>query len=105
MIQVPAIRSESALGGGGGGGGGGGLYSSPVLLKTEALEFRPQIELVDLAFEMRATASVRAVIGVARNLVTEHQHADPAPLRIALSHHCGPRRLISFSRLGTGMMP
>ena len=27
------------------------------------------------------------------------------PLRMALSHHCGPRRLISFSNSEPGMMP
>src|SRR6185312_2418132 len=48
--------------------------------KAEALEFRPQIELVDLAFEMQAAGAVAAVIGVARHLVAEHQHADAAAL-------------------------
>src|SRR6266404_324573 len=46
--------------------------------EAEALEFRPQIELVDLALEMQAAGAVAAVIGVARDLVAEHQHADAA---------------------------
>src|SRR5215207_11729695 len=37
--------------------------------EAETLEFRPQIELVDLAFEMQAPGAVAAVIGVARYLV------------------------------------
>ena len=48
--------------------------------EAEALEFRTQIKLVDLAFEMQAAGAVAAVIGVARDLVAEHQHADAAAL-------------------------
>src|SRR5947209_5516126 len=46
--------------------------------EPEALEFRPQIKLVDLAFEMQAARAIAAVIGIARNFVAEHQHADAA---------------------------
>src|SRR5712675_395355 len=48
--------------------------------KAEALEFRPQVELVDLAFEVQAAGAVAAVVGVAGDLVAEHQHADAAAL-------------------------
>src|SRR5437016_10596788 len=54
--------------------------SEQAAAKAEALEFRPQIELVDLAFEVQAAGAVAAVIGVARNLVAEHQYADAAAL-------------------------
>src|SRR5947207_733940 len=46
--------------------------------EAEALEFRPQIELVNLALEMQAAGAVAAVVGVAGDLVAEHQHADAA---------------------------
>src|SRR6478672_11920216 len=48
--------------------------------EAEALEFRAQIKLVDLAFEVQAAGAVAAVIGIARDLVAEHQHADAAAL-------------------------
>src|SRR5882724_3429693 len=48
--------------------------------ETEALKLGAQIELVDLAFEMQAARAVAAVIGIARDLVAEHQHADAAAL-------------------------
>src|ERR1700675_3659449 len=48
--------------------------------EAEALKFRPQIELVDLAFEVQAAGAVAAVIGIARDLVAEHQYADAAAL-------------------------
>jgi hypothetical protein len=48
--------------------------------EAEALEFRAQIELVDFAFEVQAAGAVAAVIGVAGDLVAEHQHADAATL-------------------------
>src|SRR5262249_48334590 len=64
----PAL-SEVALGGG-----------EQAAAKTEPLEFRPQIELVNLALEMQAACTVTAVISIARDLVAEHQHADAAAL-------------------------
>src|SRR4051794_12669601 len=48
--------------------------------EAETLEFRPQIELVDLAFEVQTAGAVAAVIGIACDLVAEHQHADAAAL-------------------------
>src|ERR1700754_3256103 len=48
--------------------------------EAEALKLGAQIELVDLAFEMQAARAVAAVIGIARALVAEHQHADAAAL-------------------------
>src|SRR5205807_10549453 len=44
--------------------------------EAETLEFRAQVELVDFTFEMQAAGAVAAVVGVARDLVAEHQHAD-----------------------------
>src|SRR5262249_49119403 len=58
----PAL-SEVALGGG-----------EQAAAKTEPLEFRPQIELVNLALEMQAACTVTAVISIARDLVAQHQH-------------------------------
>src|ERR1700749_104162 len=46
--------------------------------EAEALEFRAQIKLVDLALEMKAAGAVAAVIGIARDFVTEYQHANAA---------------------------
>src|SRR6195256_6901052 len=48
--------------------------------EAETLKFRPQIKLVDLAFEVQAARAVAAVIGITRDLVAEHQHADAAAL-------------------------
>src|SRR6266481_2389442 len=48
--------------------------------EAEPLKFRPQIKLVDLAFEVQAARAVAAVIGITRDLVAEHQHADAAAL-------------------------
>src|SRR3979411_1288383 len=48
--------------------------------EAETLKFRPQVKLVDFAFEMQAACAVAAVIGIASDLVTENQHAAaPAP--------------------------
>ena len=46
--------------------------------EAEALEFRPQIELVDFAVIIEAARAVAAVIGVARDLVAELQQRDAA---------------------------
>src|SRR5580693_8248732 len=54
--------------------------SEETAAEAEALEFRPQIKLVDLAFEVQAARAVAAVVGVARDLVAEYQHADAAAL-------------------------
>src|SRR6478672_9007762 len=62
LHQVAAGRSEQAA------------------AKAQALEFGTQIKLVDLAVEMQAAGAVAAVIGVACDLVAEHQHADAAAL-------------------------
>src|SRR6202140_3520671 len=48
--------------------------------EAEALKFGAQIKLVDLAFEMQAARAVAAVIGIARDLVAEHQHPAAAAL-------------------------
>src|SRR5260370_17471223 len=48
--------------------------------EAEALKLGAQIKLVDLAFEMQAARAVAAVIGIARDLFAEHQHADAAAL-------------------------
>src|SRR6476620_4475205 len=48
--------------------------------EAEPLEFRTQIKLVDLAFEVQAAGAIAAVIGVACDLVGEYQHADAAAL-------------------------
>src|SRR3954452_5036488 len=44
----------------------------------EPLKLRPQVKLVDLAFELQAARAVAAVVGVASDFVAEHQHADAA---------------------------
>src|ERR1700739_4581490 len=64
----PAL-AEVALGGG-----------EQAAAEAEALELGAKIELVDFAFEMQAAGAVAAVIGVARDLVAEHQHANAATL-------------------------
>ena len=47
--------------------------------EAETLEFQAEIKLVDLTFgEMQAASPVAAVIGVARDFVAKHQHADAA---------------------------
>src|SRR5580700_10658190 len=46
--------------------------------KAQPLEFRPQIELVDLAVIIEAARPIAPVIGVARYLVAELQEGDAA---------------------------
>ena len=48
--------------------------------EAETLEFRTQIQLVNLAVEMQAAGAVAAVVGIARDLVAEDQNADTATL-------------------------
>src|SRR5882762_6403563 len=48
--------------------------------EAETLKLRSQIKLVDLAFKVQAARAVAAVIGIARDLVAEHQHADATAL-------------------------
>ena len=46
--------------------------------EAEALEFGPQIKLVDLAVVEQAASAVAAVVGVAGDLVAELQDGDAA---------------------------
>src|SRR5229473_1989235 len=48
--------------------------------EAEALEFRPQIELVDLAVVVQAAGAVATIVGVAGDAFAERQHRDPAAL-------------------------
>src|SRR5215813_1489687 len=46
--------------------------------EAEALEFRPQVKLVDLAVVIQAAGAIAAVIGVTGHAFAECQHHDPA---------------------------
>ena len=48
--------------------------------EAEPLEFRPQIELVDLAVVVEAARAVAAVVGVARDRIAEREDRDAAAL-------------------------
>ena len=48
--------------------------------EAEALEFRPQVKLVDFAVVEQAARAVAAVVGVAGELVAELQEGDAAAL-------------------------
>src|SRR5262249_34330431 len=48
--------------------------------EAEALEFRPQVELVDLAVVVEAARAVAAVVGVAGDAFAEGEHCNPAAL-------------------------
>src|SRR5713226_6858406 len=48
--------------------------------EAEALEFRPQIKLVDLPVVVQAARAVAPVIGVAGDAIAEGQHGDAAAL-------------------------
>src|SRR5262249_54107561 len=48
--------------------------------KPQALEFRPQIKLVDFSVVIEAARAIAAVIGVARNVVAKHENGDPASI-------------------------
>src|SRR3954469_781375 len=46
--------------------------------EAEPLEFRPQVELVDFPVVVEAAGAVAPVVGIARDIVAEHQEADAA---------------------------
>ena len=54
--------------------------------KAQALEFGPQIQLVDLAVIMQAARPIASVIGIAGDFVAELQERDAA----ALADGCSP---------------
>src|SRR5262249_46312186 len=73
----------------------GGREQPPA--EAEALEFGAQVKFVDLAVEMQAPRAVAAVVGVAGDLVAEHQYADAA----AFSDRAGPPlRAATVDQLG-----
>src|SRR5215472_16761488 len=48
--------------------------------EAEALEFRPQVKLVDLAVVIQAARAIAPVIGITGHAFAECQHRDPAAL-------------------------
>src|SRR5439155_23806066 len=48
--------------------------------ESEPLEFRTQIEFIDLAVVAQAARAIAAVVGVTRDTIGEHQECDAAAL-------------------------